>query len=163
MEELFLWKNRDSLDFDEEFGPKQPRHLNCGAHRRILQVDISVAHLPEFGQAGEIEKIAIQLDHVVKVPSSSLNGSLEIFKYLLKLHAAVVFAYDAARLIEGNLTSDEYHRAPGHARDLRITYGLRHIVWDQYWALLSADISLLASSCRFCWSALQRWRQASYG
>jgi len=47
------------FDFHKELRPEQPTHLNSSTCRRILEIDVLVAHFSEFLQMGKIQKVAV--------------------------------------------------------------------------------------------------------
>src|SRR5260370_5387866 len=79
----FLLHDGHRFDFDQELRPEKPRHLNGGAGRWILKIDLLFAYISEFGQTGEIQEVAIQFDYVAEAPACRLKSRLESIQHLL--------------------------------------------------------------------------------
>jgi hypothetical protein len=118
------------FNFNQEFRPKESRNLNQSACRGSLKIDVLITCFPESRQVRKIEQVGIQLDHVIHGASGSLNGGLEVLKYLPNLCSEIVFTDKVSRFVECNLPGDEYQASLVHPRYLGVTGGLGHCVWD---------------------------------
>ena len=63
--DLFCGDHRHGLDFNQELRPKQSGYLNCGAGRRLAEMDVFVPYFAKLRQVRGVQEVDIQFNEVM--------------------------------------------------------------------------------------------------
>lgn len=99
---------------------EQPPHLYSGARRRVVRVDVLVAHPPHRADLGDIGEVVAELHHVAEAGSRHSERRFEVLEDLADLGLEVALADDPAGAVQGDLAGYVDRVLPGSLHHLGV-------------------------------------------